>query len=132
MNDMRQLKRKERRGAVIVIVMVCFVLAGAMFVSLARTAAVRRQADRRRQWAVQARWLAEAGLERAVARLRSDPAYSGERWTVAEEELSGRAGAAVRIVVAAEGRRRRIKAVADFPDVPRRRCRCTRETVIEL
>lgn len=124
-----------RRGAVIIVVMVCFILAGAFFVSLARTAALERQASRLRQWNLQALWLAEAGLERAVAQLGAAPDYAGETWSVTPEELSGRRGAAVKISVepvAGRPEQRRIRAVADFPDDPRDRCRCTKEIVVGL
>ncbi len=119
---------------VIIVVMVCFILAGAIFVSLARTAAVERQATRLRQWTVQAQWLAEAGLERAVVRFDQDANYAGETWTIAAAELSGRRGATVRIrvePVADRPERRRVRVEADFPDDPLDRCRCKKEIVVE-
>ena len=116
------------------IVMVCFILAAAIFVSLARTAAVERQTARSRHWNVQAQWLAEAALERAVARLDEDANYAGETWTIAPEEFSGRDGAVVRIhlePIADQADRRRVRVEADFPDDPRHRCRCKKEIVVE-
>jgi len=127
-------KGRTRRGAVIIIVMVCFVLAAAMFVSLARLAAVERRAARTRQWNAQARWLAEAALERAVAQLYERADYSGETWTIAPEEFSGRQGAVVRIGVeplADRPDRCRVRVEADFPDDPRHRCRCKKEIVVK-
>jgi len=114
--------------------MVCFIVAAAIFVSLARTAAVERQTARSRHWNVQAQWLAEAALERAVARLDEAADYAGETWTLAPAELAGRDGAVVRIgvePVADHADRRRVRVEADFPDDPRHRCRCKKEIVVE-
>ncbi len=125
---------RPRRGVVIVIVMVCFILAAAIFVSLARTAAVERQTVRSRHWNLQARWLAEAAMERAVARLDEDADYAGETWTIVSTELAGRDGAVVRIhiePVADHVDRRRVQVEADFPDDPRHRCRCKKMIVVE-
>lgn len=124
----------RRRGVVIIVVMVCFLLAGVLFAALARIAVAERQTDRLRHWKAQAAWLTEAAMERAVAKLRANPNYAGETWTISLEELSGRRGAAVRIViepVVDQTDRCRIKVEADFPNDPRNRCRLKKEIVVE-
>ena len=124
----------RRRGVVIIVVMVCFLLAGVLFAALARIAAAERQTDRLRHWKTQTAWLTEAAMERAVAKLRADPNYAGETWAISPEELSGRRGAAVRITVEPvvdQEDRCRIKIEADFPDAPRNRCQLKKEIVVE-
>jgi hypothetical protein len=62
-------------------------------------AAVQRRQVQREQQRVQAQWLVESGLSRAVARLRDAADYRGETWTIPAEELTGQGGAEVRIRV---------------------------------
>jgi hypothetical protein len=123
-----------RRGAILIIILVCFTLAAAMFVVLARLAATARNAAEQQHWSVQAQWLAEAGFERAAARLIGPPGYSGETWTIPPAQLSGRDGAVVKIRVekiAGKTARRRVEVEASYPDDPVHRSRCTREIVLE-
>jgi hypothetical protein len=126
--------RPTRRGAILLIILVCFTLAAAMFVVLARLAMTARNAAETQHWGVQAQWLAEAGLERAAARLAGQPGYSGETWTIPAGQLAGKVGAVVRIrveSVAGQSARRRVAVEADYPDDPLHRSRCTKEIVLE-
>jgi hypothetical protein len=93
-----------------------------------------RNAQQTQHWGVQAQWLAEAGLERAAARLAGQPGYSGETWTIPAGQLGGNVGAVVRIRVESVARppaRRRVAVEADYPDDPLHRSRCTKEIVLE-
>ncbi|MBN1395392.1 MAG: hypothetical protein JW959_10245 [Pirellulales bacterium] len=131
---MKRFQKQDRRGAAIVAILVCFILAGAIFVSLVRSAAVARDAARRDHWRLQAEWLAEAALERAIARVDLDAEYAGETWTLGPEQFAGRRGAAVTIAVepsADAPDKLSIQVVADFPDDPRHRCRCRKEIILE-
>ncbi|MEN6448911.1 MAG: hypothetical protein ABFC96_00330 [Thermoguttaceae bacterium] len=115
------------------IILVCFALAAAMFVVLARLAFTARRAAETQQWAVQAQWLAEAGLDRAAARLQQQPDYSGETWRISASELAGKQAAVVKIRVdgIADLAPHRIYVEADYPDDPVHRSRCTKEIVLE-
>jgi hypothetical protein len=120
---------------VLLIVLVSLIVAMAVLVSVARLAVAERKAWQNDVWQIQADWLAESGLERAAARLRHDPSYRGERWTIPAALLGGRCGGAVKLRVdAIPGRpaQRRVRAEADYPDDPRRRARRSRETILAI
>jgi type II secretory pathway component PulK len=126
----------RRRGVALIIALVVLAL-----IATAGTALLKATLSRRREAALeerhaQARWLAEAGLGRARARLLADPAYDGETWEVAAEELSGRHNGSVRIAIAPEeGRadRRRVTVQADYPAGDEAmRARKTRRITLEL
>lgn len=93
-----------RRGAVLVVAMVALIVSVAVTLSMVRSALAERalvlsEADR-----MQADWLVEAGLERAAARLASEPDYSGEVWkpTPAEMPIDGTATVTVTVLTAAD------------------------------
>jgi type II secretory pathway component PulK len=56
---------------------------------------------------LQTQWLAQAGVDRAMAQLRKSADYRGETWRVPPDELDGVAAAEVKI---------RLENVADQPD----------------
>jgi hypothetical protein len=89
----------RRRGAILVVVLVCLTVAGLIFVGLLRLAALEHQRIQRRQRAVQAEWLVESGLQRAAARLAADPVYTGETWALTAEEMGGQETATVMLRV---------------------------------
>ena len=126
---------KQRRGAILVVILVCFVVAAAMFVMLGRqSVAQRREADTQ-LWAAQAQWIAEAALERAVARLSADAKYTGETWAISAAELGGKEGGQAKIhveIVAGRPNRRLVRVEADYPDDPVHRSRWTKQIAIEL
>ena len=122
-----------RRGAVLVVVLVCLAVAAAMFVVLVKLAATGRQSMQTQCWRMQAQWLAESGLERAAARL-AGAKYTNETWTLAAEELGGDAGV-VRIrteAVADQPNRRLVSVEADYPDDPQHRVRCNKQIVVDV
>ena len=124
-----------RRGTVLIVVLVCLAVASVLFVVLAKQATLEHRVAQTRQWAVQAQWLAEAGVERAVARLAANAAYTGETWNVSAEELAGRNGAVVRIraeTIADQPDRRTIRVEADYPDDPHHRCRQIKEITADI
>lgn len=85
---------------------------------------------------MQSETLADAGLDRAFARLAADPSYAGERWEVSAASLglpAGDAGgpaAVVTIAVASEGEARMVRVQADYPVEPERRVRSSRRVVL--
>jgi hypothetical protein len=70
-----------------VMALVCLVILGMLQVLLVKSAVSRRQVSREQAWRQQARWLAEAGVERAAARLALDADYRGETWQLPSGEL---------------------------------------------
>lgn len=86
------------RGAILIMVLVALALLAALGGTLLRWASMEHKLLRSQAEAGQARWLAEAGVERAAAQLTDDLKYAGETWDIAAADLP--AGAArVRIVV---------------------------------
>jgi Tfp pilus assembly protein PilX len=128
-------RRPNRRsGAVLVVVLVCLTVAAIMLVVVARQAGIVRRAVERSQSSLQAQWLAEAGAERAVARLASDPAYAGETWRISAKELGTPNDAEVRITikkVASQPGRVAVGVEADYPRDVLLRCRRAKQIEVD-
>lgn len=125
----------RRRGAILVVVIVCVMVALALLSSIVKLAAVGRHTFDRQLWEAQASWLAESGLERAAWRLAADPDYTGETWTVPAEELAASDAAVVEIQVEPipeRPGRRLVRVRADYPDHPEHRARQSRQAVVQL
>src|SRR5687767_15100986 len=69
-----------RRGAALIVAMICLLLATMLAGSLVRGALLQREQVLRDERQVQAAWLADAALERARLRLQSSPEFGGEMW----------------------------------------------------
>jgi hypothetical protein len=123
--------RASRRGAVLVLALVCLALISVMGGALLRWALMEHTLLRSREQASQARWLAEAGIERATAKLAAaqqaggpggggqgaEPAdYTGETWVIPAADLPGGEPARVRLRVAPiEEGRRSIEVEVEYP-----------------
>lgn len=122
-------RQPPRGGFLMLTALVCVALAVGLAGLLARIAVVDMQYDRTQRHRMQCEWLAEAGVERAVARLAAEPDFAGETWHIAPEQLDGRHAAVVRTAVEPDPERpgeRIINVQADFPDDPHRRVRHAR------
>jgi len=118
MNRRKRDRHAARRGAVLVMTLVCLALATLIGGVLLRWVVMEHKLLTTRADESQARWLAEAGLERAAARLAGDTGYAGETWQIAADELpSGHAGRVELRIEAVEDqpRRRSIVAEAVYP-----------------
>ena len=105
--------------------------------SLVRVSVADHQRTRSNEVALQSELLADAGLDRALAKLSIDPSYSGERWEVPADSLraessENKTAAVVTIeVVGSPGEsRRKLKVQADYPPDPPRRVRSSREIML--
>jgi type II secretory pathway component PulK len=117
---------RDRRGAVLAAVLVLAVLAAMLLAVWLKAAVAQHRQLRLRAYDLQAAWLVEAGLERAAARLAADPAYEGESWTVAAEQLQTRHAGQVEIRVASVADQpalRQVSVSADYPRDATRRAR---------
>jgi type II secretory pathway component PulK len=121
----------SRSGAVIVIAMICLLLSSVLAVSLVKLALAHREQIDRDVWQLQAEWLAEAGLDRAAARLHSEADYRGEVWA---PDLTGALPHAARIEISVEPRdgdgATAITVVSDYPDDAHERVRVRKSTIL--
>lgn len=127
-------RRTGRRGAALLIVLLCLVLLTVIGGALLRLVLLERKLLDSRERDCQSRWLVEAGLERATARLAAAPDYQGETWSLPAEELGGQEPGVVRIEVAAapdRPGRRKIMVQADYPRDERRRARTSKQIEVE-
>jgi type II secretory pathway pseudopilin PulG len=119
----------RRRGLTAVAVLVCLIIITMISGAVLRVALARRDEARAQERSLQAEWLAEAGIQRALAHLDADPAYKGETWPIAARELDSADGALVTIAVGpapGDPNRKVVRVQADYPRDPPRRARCTR------
>jgi hypothetical protein len=124
---------RPRRGLLAVAVLVCLLVLAIIAGVLVRSGVAQRNEVRALERRLQAEWLAEAGLRRALARLDVDPGYPGETWEIDARELGAADGATVAIAVerpAGDGAARAIRVRADFPRDPPRRARCSRQITL--
>ena len=68
---------------------ICLLMATVLLASAIQLASTGRRQVRQEQLRMQANWLAEAGLERAAARLDAEAGYRGETWEIAADDLDG-------------------------------------------
>ncbi len=133
--DNKSAPRVPRRGLVLVAVLVCLAIAMVLFASSVRTLLLQRQQVRAQQDRMQAEYLADSALRRAAARLAADPSYQRETWLIDAPSLAMPASARVEIRVEPSpdgAEARRIRAVADVPDVGVARARRSKDTRILL
>jgi hypothetical protein len=120
---------------VIIPVLVCFVLIMLICAALLQLVFAERGVSRQEERRLQAEWLAEAGLERAAARLSRTRDYTGETWDIAAEELGGRdPGHVIITVETPKGKpgQRNVTVKADYPLAAERRARLQRNMALEL
>jgi type II secretory pathway component PulK len=124
----------RRRGAILIAVLTCLMVAAALFVLVVRQVGNERQAIDAEYRGLQAAWLAEAGVERAAARLAAQADYAGETWAIPAAELAADECAVVRIVVkpiAGQPEQRSVNVEADYPDMSNHRCRQLKQVVVD-
>lgn len=110
--------RAPRRGAATLLLILCLAVLGMVCGATYRAIALDERLARHERQRAQAWWLAEAGLERAMARLASEPGFRGETWSIDAAELGESDGAIVNIQVrgdAADVRQREVVVTAQYP-----------------
>ncbi len=90
---------RDRQAAVLVCMLVCVAIATSLVAATLQSALRARRELRLQRQLRQTELLLTAGLERAVARLRADPAYQGETWELEPTTLPGNPPGSVRIEV---------------------------------
>jgi hypothetical protein len=140
--------RNRRRGLTVVAVLICLIVLTLIGAALLKLGLVRRQINRDYELRLQAEWLLESGVNRALARV-AEINYKGETWRFSavdlglperSEQINGQKiikvdAAIVTIAVdqpRTEARRRRIRVHADYPLGGDRPSRCSQELLIDL
>jgi len=133
--ELQRARAAPRRGAFIIVVMVCLLVAGMLLASLLKLALLQDRQLGCEQARQQAGWLADAGLDRAAGRLARDPAYTGETWNIEAAQLGGSDAARVDIRIQNDESRERQRTLvveAVFPADGPHPARVTRQTTITL
>ena len=91
--------RQLRRGAALVLAMVCLLVVATISVALTRLLVDEHRQAQRRQHQVQALWVAESAVQRAAVQLRASSDYGGETWRIDAATMGGKwpAEAVIRI-----------------------------------
>jgi hypothetical protein len=143
-----RMAQRPRRGIMVVAVLLCLIVVMLLGAALLKIALAQRGINRDLERRLQAEWLVESGINRALARIAADRDYTGETWSISAADLGlseeGLAGSSaqkaltagvVTIVVdrpAAETNRRRIRVQADYPRDEPRRSRHSQEFSLDL
>ena len=131
----RPSKPHTRSGAVLAMVLVSLLVASLLGLALVQTVLIHHRQTRLLGRQQQCFWLAEAGVQRAIAGLAATADYSGETWEVSAETLGAERSAVVTIEVtrpADSAETRQIRVEARFPDEPTQRIASLRELVVFL
>ena len=110
--------RASRRGAVLMLILVCLLLLTMTTGVLLRAALLHREHSHTALPQSQARWLAHAAAEAATVQLKDDPSWSGESWTISAEELAGSDAARLTVSVSQVVGRPDSRLVAITVDYP--------------
>ena len=126
---------RGRHGLVSVAVLIALIVIAIVAAALLKVALSRRAEVGMEERRLQAGWLAESGVERALARLSASGEYPGESWEIPPEDLGGRGPATVAIRVdrvADQADRRKVRVQADYPSGSSLRSRRSREFIVQL
>lgn len=124
----------SRRGAVTIVVLLATLIVFSIGLTMLETTLRERERTLQFEQRQQSTWLAESGIERAAAKLQSNPEYSGETWTLDKEELGGSDEGTVTIKVLPEENsdRRIVTVVADYPNDPHQHIRTSRKIFVDV
>jgi type II secretory pathway component PulK len=134
-SDRRFVEASSRRGLALAVALVAFVAAAAILFTVLRTMVNHERALRDEQFTVQARLLAQAGLDRGLANLRHSVAFRSETWRLEPSELNDIGPAEVQISVepvADQTNEFQISAAADFPSGAEHRAHQTQTAIVRL
>lgn len=82
--------KQRRRGAALVLAMVCLLVVATISVALTRALLDEHRQAQRRQHQLQALWVADSAVQRAAAQLKSSTDYEGETWQIDKEAMGGK------------------------------------------
>jgi Tfp pilus assembly protein PilX len=116
-------KRSVHRRAVVLIVAILVLLVLTLLGGeLVRTMVMTSRRSQHDRHELQAAWLAESGVERALAELKTDEDYQGEVWQPTFDDVAAETAnagkAKVTIVVEQVAGTRQVRVEALYPDQP--------------
>jgi type II secretory pathway component PulK len=124
-----------RCGMALIAALVALAVTSAVFAGiLAGAATLRRQVRTHREQA-QVRYLVDAGIQRAIARLRDSSSYRGETWLVPADQLGGSSPAEVVIQLSErenDPEKIEIAVRAEYPQNEFRRVRESRTVTVSF
>ena len=97
----RSTRRNRRLGFAAIAVLVCLLAISLIGVGMVQSLIEAHRGGRLAHDRLQSMWLAESGVDRALAQLASNADYEGETWTIAPEQIDMRRGAVVVIRIEA-------------------------------
>lgn len=90
-------QRDKNCGSVLICVLVCLLIVTGLAASMVKSALQARRFVRQQRQQVQAQFLLEAGIRRAVQKLNADAVFSGETWELDEEIIPGSAVVEIKV-----------------------------------
>lgn len=133
-NSVSRSARANRRGAVLIFALVALMVISAIAAATLKTVIAQHRQAHREQRRLQSVWLAEAGLERAAARLAQDAGYKGETWEIPADVLE--ADKPGRVIIQVESAdnppaRRLVTVTAVFPPDAEYRSRTEKQISVD-
>ena len=113
----RRSIRRQRRAVILIVLIFVMTFAVTLFGLWARQVVRERHQVEMQQFQLQAVRLAEAGVQRLLAKHRSDKSAQNESWSIPAQDLDNRHAAVVRLQVlpAVDGKSTKYMATAEFP-----------------
>src|SRR5258708_3419668 len=108
---------QRRRGAVMVVALVCLLIVVGIIGNMLRGALRDRRALLAERDLRETELILQAGVDRAAYRLAGDPDYHGETWRPTAEQILGRGAGEVTIETSREAADKpwQIRVVAEYP-----------------
>lgn len=109
----------SRRGTALIVVMMCLMLVTAIMSSMLKSTLLQRKQMMQEQLRLQAEWILESALERAVLQRANDPDYQGEIWEISPVDLGTQYRGSAEIILKTEGEDARlisIQAHVKYPE----------------
>ena len=92
---MKNRHRAEKRGTVLLVVLVCMVVATSIVLGAVQSSLRHRRQLHQEIQLEQTRWLLDAGISRAISQLDRDPEYDGE--TIKDISIAGKYNCVVEV-----------------------------------
>jgi type II secretory pathway component PulK len=110
------IRRDDRRGLVIFAALACLMIAAALIGGMLKSAIQARRQLLTECDCRQAELLLQAGADRAAARLADDPAFRGDVWKLAADEITGSgSGQVTTEVIRGDNDSLQVRVISEYP-----------------